>query len=151
MFQRSIFIKKDIELYISLRTIPIIVNGEIVGVYIVTRDVTRQVLNEMRTEYLAYYDQLTGLMNRISCANKLNTLLNDNTEFALVFIDLDEFHLINDTFGHKEGDKVLQKVTECLSSFEIAGMHLFREHDDQFVMLIENITKERVEELPKTY
>lgn len=48
-------------------------NGEIVGVYIVTRDVTRQVLNEMRTEYLAYYDQLTGLMNRISCTNKLNT------------------------------------------------------------------------------
>lgn len=64
----------------------------------------------MRTEYLAYYDQLTGLMNRISCANKLNTLLNDNIEFALVFIDLDEFHLINDTFGHKEGDKVLQKL-----------------------------------------
>lgn len=141
--------KEGYELYISLRTIPIIVNAEIVGVYIVTRDVTRQVLNEMRTEYLAYYDQLTGLMNRISCANKLNVFLNDNTEFALVFIDLDEFHLINDTFGHKEGDKVLQKVTECLSSFQIDGMHLFREHDDQFVMLIENITKERVEIVAK--
>ncbi|MED2011712.1 EAL domain-containing protein [Bacillus wiedmannii] len=142
--------KEGDELYISLRTIPIIVNTEIVGVYIVTRDVTRQVLNEMRTEYLAYYDQLTGLMNRISCANKLNVFLNDNTEFALVFIDLDEFHLINDTFGHKEGDKVLQKVTECLSSFPIDGMHLFREHDDQFVMLIENITKERVEIVAKS-
>ena len=64
--------KEGYELYISLRTIPIIVNGEIVGVYIVTRDVTKQILNEMRTEYLAYYDQLTGLMNRISCTNKLN-------------------------------------------------------------------------------
>ena len=39
---------------------------------------------------------------------------------------------------------MLQKVTECLSSFQIPDMHLFREHDDQFVMLIENITKERV-------
>ena len=84
MFQKKYIHKEGYELYISLRTIPIIVNGEIVGVYIVTRDVTRQVLNEMRTEYLAYYDQLTGLMNRISCANKLNTLLNDNIEFALV-------------------------------------------------------------------
>ncbi|USL14163.1 EAL domain-containing protein [Bacillus thuringiensis] len=137
--------KEGYELYISLRTIPIIVNGEIVGVYIVTRDVTRQVLNEMRTEYLAYYDQLTGLMNRISCTNKLNDFLNEKVDFAFIFIDLDEFHLINDTFGHKEGDKVLQKVTECLSSLQIDGMHLFREHDDQFVMLIENITKERVE------
>ncbi|MFJ8220518.1 EAL domain-containing protein [Bacillus cereus] len=142
--------KEGYELYISLRTVPIIVNGEIVGVYIVTRDVTRQVLNEMRTEYLAYYDQLTGLMNRISCANKLNDFLNEKIDFAFIFIDLDEFHLINDTFGHKEGDKVLQKVTECLSSFQIAGMHLFREHDDQFVMLIENITKEHVEVVTKS-
>ncbi|WP_242215344.1 EAL domain-containing protein [Bacillus cereus group sp. BfR-BA-01383] len=141
--------KEGYELYISLRTIPIIVNSEIVGVYIVTRDVTRQVLNEMRTEYLAYYDQLTGLMNRISCTNKLNVFLNENINFALVFIDLDEFHLINDTFGYKEGDKVLQKVTECLSNLQIEGMHLFREHDDQFVMLIENITKECVEKVAK--
>lgn len=44
-------------------------------------------------------------MNRISCTNKLNEFLDDNKEFALVFIDLDEFHLINDTFGHKEGIK----------------------------------------------
>ncbi|HDR7792812.1 TPA: EAL domain-containing protein [Bacillus luti] len=142
--------KEGYELYVSLRTIPIIMNSEIVGMYIVTRDVTRQVLNEMRTEYLAYYDQLTGLMNRISCTNKLNVLLNENINFALVFIDLDEFHLINDTFGHKEGDKVLQKVTECLSNLQIEGMHLFREHDDQFVMLIENITKECVEEVAKS-
>ncbi|MDV6362645.1 EAL domain-containing protein [Bacillus cereus] len=142
--------KEGYELYISLRTIPIIVNGEIVGVYIVTRDVTKQVLNEMRTEYLAYYDQLTGLMNRISCTNKLNDFLNEKVAFAFIFIDLDEFHLINDTFGHKEGDKVLQKVTECLSSFQMPDMHLFREHDDQFVMLIENITKERVEVFAKS-
>ncbi|PFI53416.1 GGDEF domain-containing protein [Bacillus cereus] len=142
--------KEGYELYISLRTIPIIVNGEIVGVYIVTRDVTRQVLNEMRTEYLAYYDQLTGLMNRISCTNKLNDFLNEKIDFAFIFIDLDEFHLINDTFGHKEGDKVLQKVTECLSSLQIDDMHLFREHDDQFVMLIENIKKERVELVAKS-
>ena len=73
LFQKKYVHKEGYELYISLRTIPIIVNGEIVGIYIVTRDVTRQVLNEMRTEYLAYYDQLTGLMNRISCTNKLNT------------------------------------------------------------------------------
>ncbi|CUB14819.1 Cyclic di-GMP phosphodiesterase Gmr [Bacillus cereus] len=142
--------KEGYELYISLRTIPIIMNGENIGVYIVTRDVTRQVLNEMRTEYLAYYDQLTGLMNRISCTNKLNDFLNEKIDFAFIFIDLDEFHLINDTFGHKEGDKVLQKVTECLSSLQIDGMHLFREHDDQFVMLIENITKERVKGVAKS-
>ncbi|CAH2465619.1 MULTISPECIES: sensor domain-containing protein [Bacillus cereus group] len=142
--------KEGYELYISVRTIPIIVNSEIVGVYIVTRDVTRQVLNEMKTEYLAYFDQLTGLMNRISCTNKLNEFLDDNKEFALVFIDLDEFHLINDTFGHKEGDQVLKKVTECLRELKIEDMHLFREHDDQFVMLIENITKECVEEVAQT-
>ena len=49
-------------------------------------------------------------MNRISCTNKLNNFLNEKVAFAFIFIDLDEFHLINDTFGHKEGDKVLQKL-----------------------------------------
>lgn len=68
----------------------------------------------------------------------------------MVFIDLDEFHLINDTFGHKEGDQVLKKVTECLRDLKIEDMHLFREHDDQFVMLIENITREYVEEVAQT-
>uniref|UniRef100_UPI0020BF856E diguanylate cyclase domain-containing protein n=1 Tax=Bacillus paralicheniformis TaxID=1648923 RepID=UPI0020BF856E len=71
----------------------------------------------------AYYDQLTGLMNSISCTNKLNTFLKESINFALVFIDLEEFHRINDRFGHKEGDKVLQKVTECLSNLRIEGMH----------------------------
>ncbi|MBJ8107578.1 MULTISPECIES: sensor domain-containing protein [Bacillus cereus group] len=142
--------KEGYELYISVRTIPIIVNSEIVGVYIITRDVTRQVLNEMKTEYLAYFDQLTGLKNRISCTNKLNEFLAENKKFALLFIDLDEFHLINDTFGHKEGDQVLKKVTECLRDVKIEDMHLFREHDDQFVMLIENITRECVEEVAQT-
>ncbi|KFN01911.1 GGDEF domain-containing protein [Bacillus clarus] len=142
------YVHKDgYELYVSMKAIPIIVNDEIIGVYIITRDVTKEVLNEMKTEYLAYYDQLTGLMNRISCTNKLNELLNENKKFAFVFIDLDEFRLINDTFGHKEGDQVLKRITNCLRDLHVENMHLFREHDDQFVILIENITKEQVEEI----
>ncbi|KEK23370.1 sensor domain-containing protein [Bacillus gaemokensis] len=145
------YIHKDgYELYLSIKTVPIIIKGEIIGVYIVMRDVTKQVSNELKTEYLAYYDQLTGLLNRISCSNKLNALLNTKKEFALIFIDLDEFHLINDTFGHEIGDRVLKKVTNRLKNIYVKDMYLFREHDDQFVMLIENINKDQVEGIVQT-
>lgn len=43
--------------------------------------------------------------------------LNEKVAFAFIFIDLDEFHLINDTFGHKEGDKVLQKSYRMFKQF----------------------------------
>ena len=135
------------EIYISCKTIPIIVDGEIIGIYVITRDVTEQILNKLKTEYLAYYDQLTGLLNRISCINMLNQLLSEKKKFAFIFIDLDEFHLVNDTFGHEKGNQVLQKVASRLRKLQTKDIHLYREHDDQFVMLIENINEEQVENI----
>lgn len=138
--------KNGYELYVSFRTVPIIINGDIIGVYVIARDVTKQILNEQKTEYLAYYDQLTGLLNRIACTEMLTRLFKENKKFTLMFVDLDHFHFINDTFGHETGDKVLTNVARRLESLIPNGAYLFRAHGNQFVIIIENADKEYAEE-----
>ncbi|MGG2016813.1 EAL domain-containing protein [Bacillus sp. S10(2024)] len=138
--------KNGYELYVSFRTVPIIINGDIIGVYVIARDVTKQILNEQKTEYLAYYDQLTGLLNRIGCTEMLARLFKEKKKFTLMFVDLDHFHFINDTFGHETGDKVLNNVARRLESLIPNGAYLFRAHGDQFVIVIENTDREYAEE-----
>jgi predicted signal transduction protein with EAL and GGDEF domain/DNA-binding response OmpR family regulator len=84
------------------------------------QDITerRQTENQIRT--LAYYDSLTGLMNREAFLSVLDeTLMNhqrDNLLSALLFIDLDDFKRVNDTLGHNTGDLLLCEIAQRLSS-----------------------------------
>ncbi|MGG2093824.1 EAL domain-containing protein [Bacillus sp. S13(2024)] len=137
--------KNGYELYVSFKTVPIIINGQITGVYFIARNITKQILNERKTEHLAYYDQLTGLLNRISCTEMLAHLLRRKKNFALILIDLDQFHLINDIFGYETGDEVLKKVARRLKSLLPKEAYLFREHGNQFVVVKEHTDKECVE------
>ncbi|MEE8558442.1 MAG: EAL domain-containing protein [Myxococcota bacterium] len=68
---------------------------------------------------LAYFDSLTGLPNRVSCADRLKSALLDAKErgtlVAVFMLDLDRFKRINDTFGHQVGDQLLQAVADRLA------------------------------------
>lgn len=84
---------------------------EIIGV-----DITDRKENELKIIELAYFDTLTGLPNRTHSAELVNNYLSSNpSSAALIYIDLDDFKLINDTFGHSIGDKLLLKVAEQLN------------------------------------
>lgn len=139
--------KGGYELYVSFKTVPIIVNGTVVGVYIIIQDVTKQVLEELKTAYLAYYDQLTGLLNRISYTEMVMQFLKGKKDFTLILMDLDEFHLINDTFGYESGDNILKKVAKRLQKLIPEGVHLFRDQGDKFLILIECVDKLQIERL----
>lgn len=69
---------------------------------------------ERRVEFLAFYDPMTELPNRSQYQDRLQKLLDTNVDFALFFVDLDDFKLINDTYGHATGDAVLRSVASNL-------------------------------------
>jgi len=93
--------------------------------------------------YLANHDSLTGLPSRKCAVERLNELLEQalesKTELALMFIDLDNFKPINDTYGHGTGDKILENVAvrlkRCITEVDIAA----RLGGDEFIVIFPEV------------
>jgi diguanylate cyclase (GGDEF)-like protein/PAS domain S-box-containing protein len=113
------------------------------------RDATELRLQEM--QQLALIDHLTQLANRAYIERELNGRLEElkriQISFAVMFIDIDHFKQVNDTYGHDIGDRVLQMVAKTLStnarSFDLYG----RWGGEEFIGLIRNITLNDLEAL----
>jgi len=103
------------------------------------------------TEHLAYHDELTGLPNRRLLQDRLLQALAraDRTgcKVAVLLLDLDDFKEINDTFGHRIGDAVLQQVVARLSSRMRASDTLARTGGDEFTIVSEIATAEGAQAL----
>lgn len=94
--------------------------------------------------YLANHDTLTTLPNRHAYQEWVKVLIDDESikSLTLMFIDLDNFKTINDTFGHSKGDQLLKAVTSRISN-QIHNYHMFsRFGGDEFVILFANIENE---------
>ena len=107
----------------------------------VGRDITERKTAEEKIQYLAFYDPLTKLPNRQLLLDRLHRALSDKErprEGALMFIDLDNFKVLNDTLGHQKGDQLLQQVAERLRSCVHRGDTVARLGGDEFVILLEN-------------
>jgi len=99
-------------------------------------------------ENLAYYDQLTSLPNRtltMELARKALQTTKAGTRCGLMFIDIDNFKYVNDTFGHSVGDKVLVQIAGILSSLVNENISISRFGGDEFVMLVNNTNTEAME------
>lgn len=96
--------------------------------------------HEQELVHLAYHDQLTGLYNRSyfneQFALAVNEKLAINTLQAFLFIDMDDFKLINDTLGHAYGDKVIIETAKKLSPFINENAVLFRIGGDEFLLYL---------------
>ena len=114
-------------------------DGEILNYSAIFYDITERKALEEELDYLAHYDALTGLPNRMLLQDRLEQSIaiaeRHQQHFALLFIDLDGFKAVNDTFGHSNGDLLLQEVANRL-------LHCVREVDtvarlggDEFVVL----------------
>lgn len=96
-----------------------------------------EVLGRRAREFLAYHDSLTRLPNRMHFQERLHALLNSGRPVALVFADLDDFKLINDTHGHAAGDAVLCHVGRILDSATSSkGGFAARLAGDEFAMVV---------------
>lgn len=106
-------------------------------------DLTEAKEAERRIHELAYFDYLTGLPNRRLLIEQLGKILPRSQRTgqfgALLFIDLDNFKLLNDTLGHDVGDQLLREVAERLRRTVRTSDHLSRLGGDEFVVVLENL------------
>lgn len=96
--------------------------------------------------FLTNHDPLTGLPNRKALEERLETALanakSQGSTHALLYLDVDFFHRINDSFGHLAGDELLRRITPVLQSSLREGETLARIGGDEFAILLENCSSE---------
>ena len=119
-------------------------SNEIQGSVLVFRDITPQKLATDKLRYQAFHDQLTGLLNRHGFRQKLQEadsyrLINPDFVFAIFFLDLDRFKVINDSLGHQVGDQLLQVIANKLIQSVRNIDEVARLGGDEFAILIENL------------
>jgi len=117
--------------------------GELTGAVIVFRDVNAARALALKMSHLAQHDVLTDLPNRALLTQRLTMSIalaaRHKRQLALLFLDLDNFKIINDTFGHAIGDKLLQSVGHRLLSCVRKSDTVSRFSGDEFVVLLSEI------------
>jgi diguanylate cyclase (GGDEF)-like protein len=114
---------------------------------------TELVVSEAHSKHLAYHDVLTGLPNRAYFDARLESLLADirggSGHLALMFLDLDRFKEVNDTFGHAVGDALIREVTAKLSALLRPGDVLARMGGDEFAVIKRASSKREVKDFSR--
>lgn len=113
----------------------------------VLQDISERLRSEERMRFLANYDELTGLPNRSLFRDRLEHAIaharHDRKSLALLFLDMDDFKKINDTFGHATGDELLRAFASRLKSCVRSGDTVARLGGDEFTILLEQLPDAR--------
>lgn len=88
---------------------------------------------------IAYYDNLTKLPNGNMLKRDLKVLCSQGNKFFLIFMDIDDFKIINDTLGHDIGDLFLNKVSKILKKFQDENCKVYRYSGDEFIFILKDI------------
>jgi diguanylate cyclase (GGDEF)-like protein/PAS domain S-box-containing protein len=124
-------------------------NGDIIDIdneerlLLVFHDVTERKRAEEKALHMAGHDPLTGLPNRNLMRDRLDHELirakRNETKVAVMFVDLDDFKLVNDRMGHKAGDQALQTITERMKKCVRASDTIARFGGDEFVVIMPDV------------
>lgn len=139
----SLFLRKDGTSYpIELSGVAITWKGQPATLNIVT-DISKRKAAEEKMQYMAHHDNLTGLPNRYALQERLSQAIalahRNQMLLAVLFIDLNGFKQVNDTYGHEVGDGLLQQVAKRLGALLRDSDILSRMGGDEFVILLSQV------------
>lgn len=135
--------RKNGELYISKAYLFKVENEGKINYIGISKDITSIYQNHEKVKKLAFYDHLTGLPNRLYFEESLKNLFLESKRykksFALLFVDLDNFKYVNDTFGHLVGDKLLEEVSSRLTNNVRESDIVSRLAGDEFTIILKDV------------
>jgi diguanylate cyclase (GGDEF)-like protein len=130
----------------EFRASPLLQEGRIAGMILAVRDFTEQARKEEDIRKQAFFDALTGLPNRLLLMDRLAQTLaagaRSQRDVGVLFLDLDHFKEINDTWGHEMGDAVLKEVAGRLKKLVRREDTAARLGGDEFVMVLSGIARD---------
>jgi diguanylate cyclase (GGDEF)-like protein/PAS domain S-box-containing protein len=121
--------------------------GNIIGSVMVFHDISKETRVFRQLSYQASHDMLTGLINRREFENRFATVVgalgdDDDETHALLYVDLDQFKVVNDTFGHSAGDELLKQLSDVIQGRIRSTDVLARLGGDEFGVLLERCDRE---------
>ncbi|MCO7635116.1 EAL domain-containing protein [Pseudomonas guariconensis] len=136
---------------INLVGSPILTDGQLSGIVLALHDMTQERQYIANLSWQATHDALTGLANRREFEYRLEQALNglarQSGRHSLMFLDLDQFKLVNDTCGHAAGDELLRHICAVLQAGLREGDTLARLGGDEFGVLLVNCPPEHAERI----
>ncbi len=149
-YQRQVKLKNGESGHIEVALVPHIADdGQVIGAYVLSRDITKSVDAEERIRHMARHDALTDLLNRREFEQRLLHVLLDSqaSRNELIYLNIDQLKIVNDSCGHAAGDELLRQVAAVLRDTIAADDLLARLGSDEFGVLHKDTAPESAREL----